>query len=91
MPGEFSFRVLHADPLLRKSARLADRLPVTSQFVRTRLDKHCELWREGALRQLFNPANDNYDFPSAERLAIAKEFSEQSLALNPPDAVLREG
>ncbi|WP_157784027.1 MULTISPECIES: hypothetical protein [Bradyrhizobium] len=46
---------------------------------------------EGALRQLFNPANDNYDFPSAERLAIAKEFSEQSLALNPPDAVLREG
>ncbi|MEY9981752.1 hypothetical protein ABH995_001089 [Bradyrhizobium yuanmingense] len=56
-----------------------------------RVDKHCELWMEGALRQLFSPANDNYDFPSAERLAIAKEFSEQSLALNPPDAVLREG
>lgn len=36
------------------------------------------------LRQLFNRANDNSHFPSAERLAMGKELSEHILALNPP-------
>ncbi|WP_271587097.1 TlpA disulfide reductase family protein [Bradyrhizobium sp. CCBAU 53415] len=84
MPDELNYRVLHADLLLHKLRNLQTGLPVMRQFARDAIDKNDELWMEGALRQLFNPANDNSHFPSAERLAMGKDLSEHILALNPP-------
>ncbi|WP_439375471.1 TlpA disulfide reductase family protein [Bradyrhizobium sp. DASA03120] len=84
MPDGLHFRVLHADLLLHKLRDLQSGLPVMRQFVRDAIDSNSELWMEGALRQLFNPANDNSHFPRAERLKMGKELSENILVLNPP-------
>ncbi|WP_439360254.1 TlpA disulfide reductase family protein [Bradyrhizobium sp. DASA03007] len=84
MPDDLHFRSLHADMLLHKLRNLQTGLPVLRQFARDAIDKNDEQWMEGALRQLFDPANDNSHFPSAERLAMGKELSEHILALNPP-------
>jgi len=84
VPDDLYFRALHADMLLHKLRNLHTGLPVLRQFARDAIDKNDERWMEGALRQLFDPANDNSHFPSAERLAMGKELSEHILALNPP-------
>ncbi|MDE5458890.1 redoxin domain-containing protein [Bradyrhizobium sp. CSA112] len=84
MPDDVNFRVLHADLLLHKVHDLQTGLPVMSQLVRDAIDKKSELWMAGAMRQLFDPANDNSHFPPAERFAMGKELSEHILALNPP-------
>ncbi|WP_439360512.1 TlpA disulfide reductase family protein [Bradyrhizobium sp. DASA03007] len=84
MPDDLNFRVLHADLLLHKLRNLQTGLPGMRQFARDAIDKNDEMWMEGALRQFFDPANDNSHFPSAERLAMGKELSEHILALNPP-------
>ncbi|WP_346283248.1 hypothetical protein [Bradyrhizobium sp. BRP22] len=83
MPDELDFRVLHVGLLLHKLRDLQTGLPTMRQLVRDAIDKKSELWMAGALRQLFDPANDNSHFPSAERLAIGKELSEHILALDP--------
>ncbi|MCA6111359.1 TlpA disulfide reductase family protein [Bradyrhizobium cenepequi] len=84
MPDDISFRVLHADLLLHKMHDLQTGLPVMRKLVRDAIDKKSEVWMAGAMRQLFDPANDNSHFPPAERLAMGKELSEHILALNPP-------
>ncbi|SCB55442.1 Thiol-disulfide isomerase or thioredoxin [Bradyrhizobium shewense] len=84
MPDDVNFRVLRADLLLHKVHDLQTGLPVMSQLVRDAIDKKSELWMAGAMRQLFDPANDNSHFPPAERFAMGKELSEHILALNPP-------
>ncbi|MGY3484409.1 thiol-disulfide isomerase/thioredoxin [Bradyrhizobium sp. USDA 4011] len=84
MPDYLAFRGRHADLLLHKLRNMQTGLPVMRQFARDAIDKNNEVWMEKALRQLFNPANDNSHFPSAERLAMGKELSEHILALNPP-------
>ncbi|OCK54159.1 alkyl hydroperoxide reductase [Bradyrhizobium sp. LMTR 3] len=84
MPDDLNFRVLHADLLLHKLRDLQTGLPVMRQLVRDAIEKNSELWLAGALRQLFDVANDNSHFPTAERLAMGKELSEHILALNPP-------
>ncbi|MDA9447917.1 TlpA family protein disulfide reductase, partial [Bradyrhizobium sp. CCBAU 21360] len=84
MPDDLRFRALHAELLLHKLRNLQTGLPVLRQFARDAIDKNDEQWMEWALRQLFDPANDNSHFPSAERLAMGKELSEHILALNPP-------
>ncbi|WP_271672988.1 TlpA disulfide reductase family protein [Bradyrhizobium sp. CCBAU 51627] len=84
MPDDLNFRVLHAKLLLHRLRSLQTGLPVLKRFARDAIDKNDEHWMEGALSQLFDPANDNSHFPSAERLAMGKELSEHILALNPP-------
>ncbi|WP_271567230.1 hypothetical protein [Bradyrhizobium sp. CCBAU 11386] len=84
MPDDLRFRALHAELLLHRLRNLQTGLPVLRQFARDAIDKNDEGWMEWALRQLFDPANDNSHLPSAERLAIGKELSEHILALNPP-------
>ncbi|MGY3611171.1 MULTISPECIES: TlpA disulfide reductase family protein [unclassified Bradyrhizobium] len=84
MPDDLNFRVLHADLLLHKLRDLQTGLPVMRQLVRDAIKKKSERWMAGALRNLFDLANDNSHFPSAERLAMGKELSEHILALNPP-------
>ncbi len=84
MPDDLNFRVLHADLLLHKLRDLQAGLPVMRQLVRDAIDKKSEPWMAEALRNLFDPANDNSHFPSAERFAMGKELSEHILALDPP-------
>ncbi|WP_156795804.1 TlpA disulfide reductase family protein [Bradyrhizobium icense] len=84
MPDDVNFRVLHADLLLHKMHDLQTGLPVMRQLVRDAIDKKSEQWMAGAMRQLFDPANDSSHFPPAERFAMGKELSEHILALNPP-------
>ncbi|SDG43189.1 AhpC/TSA family protein [Bradyrhizobium sp. Rc2d] len=84
MPDYLDFRGRHADLLLHKLRNMQTGLPVMRQFARDAIDKNNEVWMEEALRQLFNPANDNSHLPSAERFAMGKELSEHILALNPP-------
>ncbi|MBT1516377.1 TlpA family protein disulfide reductase [Bradyrhizobium sp. SRL28] len=84
MPDDINFRVLHADLLLHKMHDMRTGLPVLRQLVRNAIDKKSEVWMAGAMRQLFDPTNDNSYFPPAERLAMGKELSEHILALNPP-------
>ncbi|MCK1621754.1 TlpA family protein disulfide reductase [Bradyrhizobium sp. 160] len=82
-PESLGFRMLRADLLLHKLRDLRSGLPVIRQLVRDAIDKNDQEWMEGALRQLFDPANDNSHFPRAERLEMGKELSEHILALNP--------
>ncbi|MGY3610252.1 MULTISPECIES: TlpA disulfide reductase family protein [unclassified Bradyrhizobium] len=84
LPDDVNFRVLHADLLLHKMHDLQAGLPVMRQLVHDAIDKKSELWMAGAMRQLFDPANDNSHFPRAERFAMGKELSEHILAVNPP-------
>ncbi|UFW51496.1 MULTISPECIES: TlpA disulfide reductase family protein [Bradyrhizobium] len=84
MPDDLNFRVRRADLLLHKLRNMQTGLPVMRQFARDAIDKSNEVWMEEALRQLFNPANDNSHVPSAERFAMGKELSEHILALDPP-------
>ncbi|AMA61560.1 alkyl hydroperoxide reductase [Bradyrhizobium sp. CCGE-LA001] len=83
-PDSLNYRTLQADLLLHKLRDLESGLPVMRQFVRDAIDKNAEEWMGEALRQLFNPANDNSHLPRAERLEMGKELSEHILALNPP-------
>lgn len=89
LPDDVNFRVLHADLLLHKMHDLQAGLPVMRQLVRDAINKKSELWMVGAMRQLFDPANDNSHLPQAERFAMGKELSEHILAVNPPQR--REG
>ncbi|UPJ47693.1 TlpA family protein disulfide reductase [Bradyrhizobium sp. 200] len=84
MPDDVNFRVLHAGLLLHRMRDMRNGLPVMRQLVRDAIGKKSEPWMAGAMRQLFDPANDNSDFPPAERFAMGKELSEHILALNPP-------
>ncbi|MGY4626812.1 TlpA disulfide reductase family protein [Bradyrhizobium sp. USDA 4486] len=84
MPDDLDFRGRHADLLLHKLRNMQTGLPVMRQFARDAIDKNNEVWMEEALRQLFNPTNDNSHVPSTERFAMGKELSEHILALNPP-------
>ncbi|MCA1457297.1 TlpA family protein disulfide reductase [Bradyrhizobium sp. BRP22] len=84
LPDDVNFRVLHADLLLHKMHDLQAGLPVMRQLVRDAINKKSEVWMAGAMRQLFDPANDNSHLPQAERFAMGKELSEHILAVNPP-------
>ncbi|OCK54152.1 alkyl hydroperoxide reductase [Bradyrhizobium sp. LMTR 3] len=84
MPDDVNLRVLHAGLLLHRMRDMRNGLPVMRQLVRDAIDKKSEPWMAGAMRQLFDPANDNSHFPPAERFAMGKELSEHILALNPP-------
>ncbi len=84
LPDDVNYRVLRADLLLHKMRDLQAGLPVMRQLVHDAIDKKSELWMAGAIRQLFDPVNDNSHFPPAERFAMGKELSEHILALNPP-------
>ncbi|WP_349510024.1 hypothetical protein [Bradyrhizobium sp. Ghvi] len=84
LPDDVSFRVLDADLLLHKMHDLQAGMPVMRQFVRDAVNKKSALWMAGAMRQLFNPANDNSHLPQGERFAMGKELSEHILAVNPP-------
>ncbi|MFK4719345.1 thiol-disulfide isomerase/thioredoxin [Bradyrhizobium niftali] len=84
LPDDVNFRVLHADLLLHKMHDLQAGLPVMRQLVRDAVNKKSVLWMGAAMRQLFDPANDNSHLPEAERFAMGKELSEHILAVNPP-------
>ncbi|MBO4228403.1 TlpA disulfide reductase family protein [Bradyrhizobium neotropicale] len=84
LPDDVNFRVLHADLLLHKMHDLQAGLPVMRQLARDAINKKSEVWMAGAMRQLFDPANDNSHLPQAERFAMGKELSEHILAVNPP-------
>ncbi|WP_439360566.1 TlpA disulfide reductase family protein [Bradyrhizobium sp. DASA03007] len=84
LPDDMYFRVLHADLLLHKMHDLQAGLPVMRQLVRDAINKKSAPWMAGAMRQLFDPANDNSHLPQAERFAMGKELSEHILAVNPP-------
>ncbi|WP_024512523.1 TlpA disulfide reductase family protein [Bradyrhizobium sp. ARR65] len=85
MPGEINFRVVQADLLLHKIGDIQNGVPVMRQLVRDAIERNSEVWMAGAMRQLFDPANDNSQFPQAERFAIGKELSEHILKLDPPE------
>ncbi|MDA9463085.1 TlpA disulfide reductase family protein [Bradyrhizobium sp. CCBAU 53415] len=82
LPDDVHFRVLHADLLLHKMHDLQAGLPVMRQLVRDAINKKSALWMAGAMRQLFDPANDNSHLPQAERFAMGYELSEHILAVN---------
>ncbi|PJG51501.1 alkyl hydroperoxide reductase [Bradyrhizobium forestalis] len=84
LPDDVNFRVLRADLLLHKMHDLQAGLPVMRQLVRDAINKKSALWMAGAMRQLFDPANDNSHLPQAERFAMGNELSEHILAVNPP-------
>ncbi|WP_311735324.1 hypothetical protein [Bradyrhizobium yuanmingense] len=84
LPDDVNFRVLRADLLLHKMRDLEVGLPVMRQLVRDAINKKSALLMAGAMRQLFDPANDNSHLPQAERFAMGKELSEHILAINPP-------
>ncbi|MCA1363387.1 TlpA family protein disulfide reductase [Bradyrhizobium sp. IC3069] len=84
LPDDVNFRVLQADLLLNKMRDLQAGLPVMRQLVRDAINKKSAMWMAAALRQLFDPANDNSHLPQAERFAMGDELSEHILAVNPP-------
>ncbi|MFK4492440.1 tetratricopeptide (TPR) repeat protein [Bradyrhizobium sp. USDA 336] len=84
LPDDVNFRVLHADLLLHKMRDLQAGLPVMRQLVRDAINKNSAVWMAEAMRQLFDPANDNSHLPQAERFAMGNELSEHILAENPP-------
>ncbi|WP_439402843.1 redoxin domain-containing protein [Bradyrhizobium sp. DASA03068] len=84
LPNDVNFRVLHADLLLHKMRDLQAGLPVMRQLVRDAINKKSTMWMARALRQLFDPANDNSHLPQAERFAMGNELSEHILAINRP-------
>lgn len=84
LPDDVNFRVLHADLLLHKMHDLQAGLPVMRQLVRDAINKKSALWMAGAMRQLFDPANDNSHLPQAERFAMGNELSGHILAINAP-------
>ncbi|MDA9441485.1 alkyl hydroperoxide reductase [Bradyrhizobium sp. CCBAU 51745] len=84
LPDDVNFRVLQADLLLNKMRDLQAGLPVMRQLVRDAINKKSAMWMAGALRQLFDPANDNSHLPQAERFAMGNELSKHILAINPP-------
>ncbi|WP_333938050.1 TlpA family protein disulfide reductase [Bradyrhizobium sp. CCBAU 53380] len=84
LPDDANFRVFPADLLLLKMHDLQASLPVMSQLVRDAINKKSALWMAGAMRQLFDPANDNSHLPHAERVAMGNELSEHILAVDPP-------
>ncbi|WP_246789011.1 TlpA disulfide reductase family protein [Bradyrhizobium sp. CIR48] len=85
LPDDVNFRVLHADLLLHKMHEVQAGLPVMMrQLVREAIDKKSALWMAGAMRQLFDSANDSSYLPQAERFAMGNELSKHILAVNPP-------
>lgn len=84
LPDDVNFRVLQADLLLHKMRDLQAGLPVMRQLVRDAINKKSALWMAGAMRQLFDPANDNSHLPQAERFAMGNELSGHILAINAP-------
>ncbi|MBB4396317.1 hypothetical protein GGD62_005441 [Bradyrhizobium sp. ERR14] len=85
LPDDVNFRVLHADLLLHKMHDVQAGLPVMMrQLVREAIDKKSALWMAGAMRQLFDSANDSSYLPQAERFAMGNELSKHILAVNPP-------
>ncbi|WP_028055423.1 TlpA disulfide reductase family protein [Sinorhizobium medicae] len=81
MPDSIQLRAAHADTLLHKMRDMQTGLPVLRELVRDAIDRNAEDWLLQAMNQLFNPAYDDTDFPSVERLAMGKELSEHILAL----------
>ncbi|WP_407192991.1 TlpA disulfide reductase family protein [Bradyrhizobium sp. STM 3566] len=73
LPDEVNFRALHADLLLHKMNDVQAGLPVMRQFVRDAINKKSGLWMAMAMRQLFDPANDNSHLPQVERFAMGHE------------------
>lgn len=84
LPDDVNFRVLQADLLLHKMRDLQAGLPVMRQLVRDAINKKSALWMAGAMRQLFDPANENSHLPQAERFAMGNELSGHILAINAP-------
>ncbi|WP_244608358.1 TlpA disulfide reductase family protein [Bradyrhizobium algeriense] len=84
-PDDISVRVVHADLLLHKIHDMQTGSTVKRQLARDAIDKKSEDWMVGAIRQLFDPAEDNSDFPHSDRFAMGKELAEHILALNSPE------
>ncbi|WP_407175736.1 TlpA disulfide reductase family protein [Bradyrhizobium sp. STM 3562] len=85
MPDDINSRVVQVDLLLHKVGDIQNGVPVMRQLVRDAIERNSEVWMAGAMRQLFDPANDNSQFPQAERIAIGKELSAHILKLDPPE------
>ncbi|MDX0698565.1 redoxin domain-containing protein [Sinorhizobium medicae] len=80
-PDSIHLRATHAGLLLHKMRDMQTGLPVLRKLVRDAIDRNAGDWLLQAMNQLFNPAYDDTDFPSVERLAMGKELSEHILAL----------
>lgn len=81
IPDSIHLRAAHAHTLVHKMRDMQTGLPVLRQLVRDAINRNAEDWLLQAMNQLFNPAYDDTDFPSVERLAMGKELSEPILAL----------
>ncbi|RVP08811.1 TlpA family protein disulfide reductase [Sinorhizobium meliloti] len=79
-PDNLSFRKAHVHLLLHKMHDMRTGLPVLRQFIRDGFDTNYEAMLETAFCELFDPAYDHSQFPSAERFAMGKELSEHILA-----------
>ncbi|WP_024521125.1 TlpA disulfide reductase family protein [Bradyrhizobium sp. Tv2a-2] len=85
MPDAINLRVIHVNLLLHKIRDFRAALPVLRQLVRDAIDRKSEHWMTMALSQLFQPTTDESYLPRVECLTIARELSENILALNPPE------